>query len=89
MAKRRKKAAKIREYLAAHPSAKASEVVAALAAQRVRVRPAQVYNLKSQAGKPRANGDYYADLIAAKRLADAMGGIDKALAALDALARLL
>jgi len=51
----------------------------------VRVTPAQVYNVK--AGKPKANG--YANLIQAKKLADKMGGVDQARAALDALAKLL
>lgn len=89
MAERRNKAAKIREYLAANPKAKASEVVAALAAQKVRVAASQVYNAKAQSGRSRANGDAYADLVAAKKLSDAMGGIDKVRAALDALARLV
>jgi chromosome condensin MukBEF complex kleisin-like MukF subunit len=88
MAKRRNKAGKIREYLAEQPQASAAEVVKALAAQRVRVSPAQVYNVKATAGKPKAaNG--YESVIQAKRLADAMGGIDKARAALDVLAKLL
>ena len=87
MAKRRNKAAKIREYLAENPNASAAEVVKALAAQRVRVKPAQVYSLKGAAGKPKANG--YESLIQAKRMADAMGGVDKARAALDVLAKLL
>ncbi len=85
MAKRRNKAAKIRAVLAENPDASAREVVETLAAQRVRVTPAQVYNVK--AGKPKANG--YASLIQAKKLADAMGGVDKARAALDVLAKLL
>jgi hypothetical protein len=55
----------------------------------VRVAASQVYNAKSQGSKTHANGDAYADLVAAKKLAVAMGGIDKARAALDALAKLL
>ena len=69
------------------PDAKAKEVVETLAAQRVRVTPAQVYNIKSTAGRPKANG--YAALIQAKKLADKLGGVDKARAALDVLAKLL
>jgi hypothetical protein len=90
MAKRRNKAAKIREFLADNSNASAAEVVRALAAQRVRVRAAQVYSLKGAAGKPKANGSsVYDSLIQAKRMADAMGGVDKARAALDVLAKLL
>jgi len=90
MAKRRNKAAKIREFLSEQPDASAAEVVKALAVQRVRVSPAQVYNVKATAGKPKANGStVYDSLIQAKRMADAMGGVDKARAALDVLAKLL
>ena len=90
MAKRRNKAAKIREFLAEQPDASAAEVVKALAAQRVRVSATQVYNVKATAGKPKASGSGgYESLIQAKRLADAMGGVDKARAALDVLAKLL
>jgi len=91
------KAAKIRALLAERPDAKASEVVAALAAQKVKVTPAQVYNLKSTMGKSasgngrpaakKASG--YESLIQAKKLADAMGGVEKARAALDVLAKLV
>jgi hypothetical protein len=86
MAKRRNKAAKIREALAElGPDATAAQVIEILAAQRVRVTPQQVYNVR--AAKPKANG--YAQLIQAKRLAEKMGGVDKARAALDVLAKLL
>jgi hypothetical protein len=87
MAKRRNKAAKIRAVLADNPDASAREVIEALAAQRVRVTAAQVYNVKSTNGKPKAED--YADLFQAKKLADAMGGVDKAREALEALARLV
>lgn len=85
MAKRRNKAAKIRAILAEQPDATAREVVEALAAQRVRVTPAQVYGIKG--ARPKLNG--YANLVQAKKLAEKMGGIDKARAALDVLAKLL
>lgn len=85
MAKRQNKAAKIRAVLADNPDASARDVVEALAAQRVKVLPAQVYGLMSK--KPKLNG--YDQLIAAKRLADKLGGVDKARAALDVLAKLL
>jgi hypothetical protein len=87
MAKRRNKAAKIRAILADNPDATAKEIVQTLAARRVRVTPAQVYNVKSTAVKPKLNG--YASLIQAKKLADALGGIEQARAALDVLAKLL
>jgi hypothetical protein len=90
------KAAKIREYLAAHPDAKAADVVAALKANRVRVTTAHVYNIKATNGKPkgkakgkRAKVDQYAGLILARKLADKLGGVDRAREALDALAKLL
>jgi len=90
MAKRRNKAAKIRAQLSAHPNATAKEIVATLKAQRVRVSTAQVYNVKAAMSKT-GNGKRgkYEDLIQAKKLADALGGIDKARAALDVLAKLL
>ena len=87
MAKRRNKAAKIRAVLADNPDATAKDVVKTLAAQRIRVTPAQVYNVKSTAAKPKLDG--YASLIQAKKLADALGGVDQARAALDVLAKLL
>ena len=87
MAKRRNKAAKIRALLADNPDATAKEVVKTLAAQHVRVTPAQVYNVKSTAAKPQLNG--YASLIQAKKLADALGGVKQARAALDVLAKLM
>ena len=97
MAKRRNKAKKIREVLAElGPDVPARQVVETLAARRVRVSPAQVYNIRAMLGKSRGGGskskstaDGYADLIAAKKLADAMGGVDQARAALEVLARLL
>ena len=41
----------------------------------------------TRSGRPKSGG--YDALVQAKRLADAMGGIDKARAALDVLARLV
>jgi len=86
MAKRRNKAAKIRAILADKPDATAKEVIKTLAAQRVRVTAAQVYNVKSTTAKPKLVG--YASLIQAKKMADALGGVDQARAALNVLARL-
>ena len=93
MAKRRNKAAKIREAIAEMgPDATAKEVVVALAARRVRVTPQQVYNVKSTTSPPRKakpQRDEYATLVQAKQLADALGGIEPARAALAVLAKLL
>jgi len=93
MAKRaNSKAAKIRALLAERPDAKAKEVVEALKAQKVKVSTAQVYMVKSASGngKPAAKkASGYESLIQAKKLADAMGGVEKARAALDVLARLV
>lgn len=90
------KAAKIREYLAEHPEAKAADVVAALKSQRVKVSVAHVYQLKTANGKPkrakgvnRSKGDTLTALIEAKKLADKLGGVDRAREALNALAKLL
>ena len=87
MAKRRNKAAKIRAILVERPDATAKEIIETLAERRVRVTPAQVYNLKSKLAMPKADG--YDSLIRAKKLADAMGGVDKAREALNTLAKLL
>jgi len=84
---KRRKAAKIRALLAENPDATATEVVETLAAQRVRVSPAHVYNVKAGMAKPKDNG--YAALIKAKRLADAMGGVEEARRALEVLVRLV
>jgi hypothetical protein len=106
MAKRRvNKAAKIREALAANPQASVKEIIALLAAQRVKVVSPQVYAIRAKMGsaevtsapadsspaKPKAKKktDQFAALIQAKKLADAMGGVDKARAALDILAQIL
>ena len=90
------KAAKIRDYLADHPDAKAADVVAALKSQRVKVSAAHVYQLKSANGKPkrsksarRSKGDTLTALIEAKKLADKLGGVDRAREAVNALAKLL
>ena len=87
------KAAKIRHYLTAHPDAKAADVVAALKARNVKVSLAHVYQLKSK-GKPKrrakaAQADTLTALIEAKKLADKLGGVDRAREAVNALAKLL
>ena len=92
MAKRRNKAAKIRRMLEERPEASAKEIVEALAAQRTRVSPAQVYNIRSMMGKSKtkaASAGRYDALVRAKKLADAMGGIEPAREALSLLAKLM
>jgi len=88
------KADKIRAIIAEQPNAKAKEIVEALAAKKVRVTLPQVYGLLSKSSKPKRGGpakagNKYASLVQAKKLADAMGGVDKARAALDVLAKLV
>lgn len=82
-----RKAAAIREHLAANPSASTKDVVAALAAKRIAVSPTQVYGLRSAKPKAKLNG--YEPLVQAKKMADAMGGLEKAREALDALDQIL
>ena len=90
MAKRRNKAAKIRAVLAEMGSdAPAKEVVAALAAQRTRVTPQQVYMVKAQLGKQQDSGtSSYAAILVAKQLVDKLGSVEAAKEALDVLAKL-
>jgi hypothetical protein len=64
-------------------------VVETLAARRVRVRPQQVYAIKAAGKTKRPRLNSYDSLVKAKRLADAMGGVQQARTALDVLAKLL
>jgi hypothetical protein len=99
MAKRRhNKAALIREIEADKPNATAAEIVAALAAKRVKVTPAYIYALRAKGnGKPaKGHGKPMAaalagieSLVMAKRMADELGGIDKARDLLGVLAKLV
>jgi len=90
------KSSKVRELIAAKPGITAREIIDTLKAQKVKIAPAQVYGLLSKASKPKrgrpANAkaiDKYESLVQAKKLADAMGGVEKARAALDVLAKLV
>jgi hypothetical protein len=88
----------IHDYLKANAKAKAAEVVVALGKQGITVTPSSVYNLKARKTmgrrrrKARAGGQTVGlsitGLLAAKKLVDAVGGIDQAREALDALAKL-
>lgn len=83
------KAAAAREYITQNPTAKAKDVVEALAGQKIKISPAQVYGLMSKEPQTKAmNGSSYDNLIAAKRLVDSIG-IDNARSAINVLAKLL
>ena len=95
MARRKvNKSAKIRAEFDKNPKARPRDVVAALAARKIKVSPAQVSNIRSRmAGKRKSgklNGGMIAvsDLQAAKKLVDALGSIERAQSAIGALARL-
>jgi len=96
MAKRRhNKAALIREMQTEKPHATANEIVEALAAKKVKVTAAYIYALKSKVstaknGKPKSAAlDGVKALVQAKKMADALGGVDKARELLAALAQLV
>lgn len=97
-AKRGAKSAAIREYLAANPGTKTKDVVAALKLKGIRVSGPMVSTLKGKVGGGPARRRTAAkssrspsieDLIAAKKLADQLGGVEKARAAIAVLAKLL
>ena len=97
-AKRGAKSAAIREYLAANPGTKTKDVVAALKQQGIRVSGPMVSTLKGKMGKGTGKKRQAAkthrspsieDLMEAKKLADQLGGVDKASAAIAVLAKLL
>ena len=94
----------IRDYMAAKPGVGPTAVAQALAKEGVKVSAAFVSTVKSMAknkkpgrrvGRPRgrkpaAAGDQFtvSELLQAKKLAEQMGGVEKAKAAIDALAKL-
>ena len=88
------KAAKIREMFAKlGPSVRPKDVIATLAAEKIKVSSAQVSNIKATLnghGRPvRKTGSLtIADLEAAKRLVDVLGSPQRAEAAIAALAKL-
>jgi hypothetical protein len=96
------KAKTIRDYAEANPGAGPKAISAALKEQAVDATPAYVSTIlalarkakrkgKKAVGRPAgggAGGDYLSVLIRAKKLAEQLGGVDKAKAALDALAKL-
>ena len=98
-AKRGAKSAAVREYLAENPGTRTIDVVTALKQQGIRVSAQAVSNLKGKkagkgTGKKRQAAKTHRspsieDLIAAKKLADLLGGVGKAKAAIAVLAKLL
>jgi hypothetical protein len=95
------KSAAIRAYKDSHASAGPKEITEALGKDGIKVTPAFVSTVLSndrrkgrkgrrKGGRPRGGGDNsFADLVQAKKLADQMGGVEKARAALNALAKIL
>jgi hypothetical protein len=93
----------IRNYKKSHDDAGPTEIAAALSKDGAKVTPQFVSTVLSNDRKKgrkgrrkgaarrtqRVGGDPLAALVQAKKLADRMGGIDKARSALDALARIL
>jgi hypothetical protein len=93
----------IRNYKRSHDAAGPTEIAAALSKEGSKVTPQFVSTVlsndrrKGRKGRRqgaarrghRAAADPLMALVQAKKLADQMGGVDKARAALDALARIL
>jgi hypothetical protein len=88
------KAEKIREaFEKLGHDARPKDVIATLAAKKIKVAPAQVSNLKAKLavkrkGKKAAAGLSLDSLLAAKKLVDTLG-IERAKEAIDALAKLV
>ena len=96
---------KIRKYVEANPNAKPKAVVEGLASAGIKVTPFYVSTILSndrrksgktkrrgrRSGRPTASSsrDVLANLVLAKKLADKMGGIETAIAALETLAKIL
>lgn len=93
----------IRDQLEADPNARPKDVVAALKEKGIRVTSQMVSGLKSKmglggkkrrrrrkAGAARQDGQMISlnDLVEAKKLADRLGGLEKAQQAISALAKL-
>jgi hypothetical protein len=87
----------IRDYKKEHRSAGPTEIADALTKNGSKVSPQFVSTVLSNARRKgrkggsakAAGGDTVQTLVRAKKLSDQMGGIDKARAALNALARIL
>jgi hypothetical protein len=95
MARRKtNKSAKIREaFDKLGADARPRDVIAHLAAGKIKVAPAQVSTIKASLGKKkpgrRSGGDLaLQDLLAAKKLIEQLGSVEKAQTAIAALAKL-
>jgi len=102
-AKKVNKSQAIRDFMQANPTTGPTETAAALTKQGVKVSPAMVSQVKTSAkkkkkprGRPKATRAAksapakfeLSALVAAKKMADQMGGLEKAQAALAALEKL-
>jgi hypothetical protein len=102
-AKHGAKSQAIREYLTANSAAKGNDVVAALKANGIKVSSQMVSTIKARMGagpKKRGRRKKSASakrngamislgvLVQAKKLAESLGGVEKAKEAMDALAKL-
>jgi len=96
------KSAAIRNYKNGHQEAGPKEIAEALGKEGTKVTPAFVSTVlsndrrkgrkgrrKAARGRGRSAANSFESLVQAKKLADQMGGIDKARQALDVLARIL
>ena len=90
------RSAAIRAYKDKNPDAKPKAISEGLSKEGVKVSPGYVSTVLSnerrkcgKRRKKRSGGKAYADLVQAKRLADAMGGVENARAALNALSKIL
>lgn len=87
--KRVNKTQAIKGYLTEHPHAKPREIAAALEKRGIVVTPQYVSSIKSlerrRTTRVGANQVPMTDVLAAKKFVEKVGGIETALAALDAL----
>jgi hypothetical protein len=102
MAKKKvNKSQAIRDYIEANPDAGPTEVAAALKKERIIVSPAMVSTVKlaskkkgrgrkkaAGGAKPASDKIALSSLIQAKKMAESLGGVEKAQTALAALAKL-
>jgi hypothetical protein len=86
MAKRNKSAA-IRAVIDSNPSASVKEIQAALLAQRMKVSPSLIHQVRGKA-KPSNGQATFDQLLAAKSFVAKMGSVEAAKVALDSFAKL-
>jgi hypothetical protein len=98
-AKKQTKSGAIRAYAAKHPSAGPTEISKALTKQGIKVSPAHVSNVRSttaskakrgkRTSKPASDAVSLVQLVEARRFAEHVGGVGKAVELLKSLERLL